>query len=149
MAERCPWAERVVDAAEPFDEEVRHHLSSCAECAAERGTHDGLRGAFRGLARPALSPHFRSQLMVRVAEERRRKKIARRRLAALRLYWIAASVICAAVLANLTWSSSASVMQTPVLFAVAVFVVPIAILLLALRTNPFELILQTLAGNVE
>jgi len=33
----------------------------------------------------------------------------------------------------------------PVLFAIAVFVVPIAVLLIAIRIDPFELILQTLA----
>jgi anti-sigma factor RsiW len=149
MADQCPWNERVITAAEPFDADVQDHLASCARCVAERQAHDELLGAFRGIARPALSPHFRPQLMARVEKERRRKKIARRRLVTLRLYWIAASVVCAAVLANLTWSSSDAVKQTPVLFAIAAFVVPIALLLIALRTNPFELILQTMTGAAD
>ena len=149
MAEKCPWIERVIDAADPLDAEVARHLESCAECGAERFAHDELLASFRGLARPALSPHFRPQLMVQLETERRRKRIARRRLVTLRLYWAAASVVCAAVLANLTWSSSASVQQVPVLFGIAAFVVPIGILLIAIRTNPFELILQTLAGTTE
>jgi anti-sigma factor RsiW len=149
MAERCLWSERVVDAAEPIDTDIRHHLESCTECAAERQAHDELLGAFRGVARPALSPHFQVQLMVRVAKERRRKKMARRRLLALRLYWVVASVTCVAVLANLTWSSSDVIKQTPVLFAIAAFVVPIALVLIAIRTNPFVLILQTISGAEE
>jgi hypothetical protein len=103
----------------------------------------------RLIARPALSPHFRPQLMARVKKEQRRKEMARQRLIALRLYWVVASLVCAAVLANLTWSSSDMVRQTPVLFAIAAFVVPIALLLIALRTNPFELILQTMTGTAE
>ncbi len=149
MAERCSWSERVITAAEPFDADVRDHLASCPRCAAERQAHDGLLGAFRGIARPALSPHFRPQLMARVEKERRRKKIARRRLVTLRLYWIAASVVCAAVLANLTWSSSEVATRAPVLFAIAAFVAPIAVLLIALRTDPFELILQTMTDTAE
>ena len=149
MAEPCPWSERVINAAEPIDDDIRHHLESCTECAAERLAHGELLGVFRGIARPALSPHFRPELMARVKKERRRKEMARRRLLALRLYWVAASVVCAAVLANLTWSSSDAVRQMPVLFAIAAFVVPIALLLIALRTNPFELILQTMTGTAE
>jgi anti-sigma factor RsiW len=149
MAERCPWTERVLGAAEPVGADVRHHLETCTDCAAERQIHDELVGAFRGIARPALGPQFHPQLMARVAEERLRKKNVRRRLAVLRVYWLAASVVCVAVLANLTWSSPAAVTQTPVLFAIAAFVVPIALLLMALRTNPFELILQTLMGTAE
>ena len=67
----------------------------------------------------------------------------------LRLYWLAASVVCSAVLANLTWSSPTSLQQAPVLFGIAAFVVPIAVLLIAIRTNPFELILQTLTRTAE
>ena len=147
MAERCPWSECVINAAEPIDADIQHHLEICTECAAERQAHDELLGAFRGIARPALSPHFRPQLMGRVAKERQRMKMTRRRLFALRLYWIVASVACAAVIANLTWSSSHALTQTPVLFAIAAFVVPIALLLIAIRTNPFELILQTMADT--
>ena len=149
MAEPCPWNERVINAAAPFEADVQHHLASCAECSAERYAHDELLGAFRGIARPALSPHFRPQLMARVDKERWRKRIVKRRLVTLRLYWIAASVVCAAVLANLTSSSSDAVTQTPVLFAIAAFVVPIALLLIAIRTNPFELILQTMMGTAD
>ena len=87
--------------------------------------------------------------MARVKTERRRKEMARQRLIALRLYWVVASLVCAAVLANLTWSSSDAVRQTPVLFAIAAFVVPIALLLIALRTNPFELILQTMTDTAD
>ena len=83
-------------------------------------------------------------MMARVEMERRRKKIVRRRLVTLRLYWLAASIVCAAVLANLTLSSSISVQQSPILFGLAAFVLPIAVVLVAIRTNPFELILQTL-----
>jgi anti-sigma factor RsiW len=147
MAERCPWTERVINAAGPLDAEVARHVESCAECGAERFAHDELLAAFRGLPRPALPPHFRPHLMVRLETERRRRKISRRRLGALRLYWLAASVICSAVLANLTWSSPNPMQQAPVLFGIAAFVVPIAILLIAIRTNPFELILQTLTRN--
>jgi hypothetical protein len=39
----------------------------------------------------------------------------------------------------------ASVPQAPVLFGIAAVVIPIAVLLIAIRANPFELILQTLA----
>ena len=149
MAERCPWTERVINAGDELDADVRHHVESCTGCAGELEIHDELVAAFRGIVRPAFSPHFRPQLMVRVAEERRRKKIARRRLAILRSYWLVASVVCAAVLANLTWSSSDAMTQTPVLFAIGVFVVPIALLLIAIRTNPFELILQTMMGTAD
>lgn len=149
MAERCPWIERVINDVEPFDPDVQDHLGSCAACAAERRVHEDLLGAFRGIARPTLSPHFRPQLMARIEEERRRKKIAHRRLATLRLYWVIASVVCAAVLADLTWSSSEVLTQTPVLFAIVAFVVPIALVLIAIRTNPFELILQTMMGSNE
>ena len=149
MAERCPWIDRVINATDSLDVEAARHVESCAECGAERFAHDELLAAFRGLARPVLSPHFRPHLMVRLETERRRRKIARRRLGALRLYWLAASVICSAVLANLTWSSPTSMQQAPVLFGIAAFVVPIAILLIAIRTNPFELILQTLTAAAE
>ena len=149
MVERCLLSERVINAAEPIDADIRHHLESCTECAAERQAHGEILGAFRGVARPALSPHFQAQLMGRVAKERRRKKMARRRLLALRLYWVVASVACVAVLANLTWSSSDAIKQTPVLFAIAAFVVPIALVLIAIRTNPFELILLTMTDSAE
>jgi len=149
MAERCPWTERAINGGDELDADVRQHVEGCTDCAAELEIHDQLVAAFRGIARPALSPHFRPQLMVQVARERPRKKIARRRLAILRAYWLAASVVCAAVLANLTWTSSDAMTQTPVLVAIGVFVVPIALLLIAIRTNPFELILQTLSGTNE
>ena len=147
--EGCSWIERVIDADASLDAEVAHHLESCAECAAERLAHDELLSALEGLARPALTPHFRPHLMAKLETERRHKKVARRRLVTLRLYWLIASVICSAVLANLLWSSPASMQQAPVLFGIAVFVVPIAALLIAIRTNPFELILQTLSGAAE
>ncbi len=146
MAEPCPWNERVVAATEPLDTDMTDHLGSCADCAAVRRAHDELLGVFKGIARPAPSPHFRAQLMARVAIERRRKKLARRRAVILRLYWLVASLVCAAVLAHLTWPLSGAVVQAPILFAIAAFVVPIALLLIALRTDPFELILQTLSG---
>ena len=149
MAEECPWIDRVINAADSLDVEASRHAESCPECGAERLAHDELLAAFRGLARPALSPHFRRHVMAQLATERRRKSVARRRLIALRLYWMAASVICAAVLANLTWSSPAGISQATVLFGIAAFVVPIAIVLLAIRTDPFELILQTLAHTAE
>lgn len=149
MPNDCPWIERVINAGASLDAEVARHLESCAECAAERLAHDALLSAFRGLARPALSPHFRPHLMAKLETERRRKKIARRHLAVLRLYWLMASVICSAVLANLFWSSPASMQRAPVLFGIAVFVIPVAVLLIAIRTNPFELILQTLTGTAE
>jgi hypothetical protein len=87
--------------------------------------------------------------MAQLETERRRKKLVRRRLVTLRLYWLAASVICSAVLANLLWSAPASMQQAPVLFGIAIFLLPIAVLLIAIRTNPFELILQTLSGTAE
>ena len=149
MAERCPWIERVINADASLDAEVARHVESCAECSAERFAHDELLAAFGGLARQALSPHFRPHLMVQLETERQRKRIARRRLVTLRLYWLAASVVCAAVLAHLTWSSPTSMQQAPVLFGIAAFVVPIAVLLIAIRTNPFELILQTATGAAE
>jgi anti-sigma factor RsiW len=149
MPNDCPWIERVVNDAEPSDAEVARHLESCPTCAVERLTHDELLSAFEGLARPALTPHFRPHLMAKLETERRRKRIARRHLAVLRVYWLMASVICSAVLANLFWSSPASMQQAPVLFGIAVFVIPISVLLIAIRTNPFELILQTLTGTAE
>jgi anti-sigma factor RsiW len=149
MADRCPWTERVLDAAECVEDDVRHHVETCADCAAEREIHNQLVGVFRGVARPTLSPHFRPQLMARVAQEKHRKKISRRRFVTLRLYWLVASVVCATVLADLTRSSSDALAQAPVLFAIAVFVVPIALLLIALRIDPFELILQTMTGTHE
>ena len=149
MAKTCPWTERVINAADSPDAEVAGHLETCPECGTERFAHDQLLEAFSGVTRPALSPHFRPQLMAQLETERRRKRIARRRLVALRLYWLAASVICAAVLANFTLSSSTSILQAPALFGIAAFVLPIAILLIAIRTNPFELILQTMTPTVE
>jgi anti-sigma factor RsiW len=149
MAERCPWSERIIDATDAGDAEVIKHLDSCAECRAERVAHDSLLEAFRGHARPAFSPHFLPQLMARAKKERRRKRIVRRRLIVLRLYWLAASAVCAVVLSNLTLFSSTEVIQTPLLFAVAMFAVPIAILLVAIRTDPFELILRTMTGTAE
>jgi anti-sigma factor RsiW len=147
MADSCPWIERVMN-ADSHDEEVARHVESCATCGAERLAHDELLSTFEGLARPALTPHFRPRLMAQLETERRRKRIARRRLVTLRLYWLAASVICCAVLAHLL-SSPASMQQAPVLFGFATFVLPIAVLLIAIRTNPFELILQTLSGAAE
>ena len=137
MADTCPWSERVVNAGDPIDAEVSRHAETCVECGAELFAHDQLIASFRGVARPSLSPHFRSRMMARVEMERRRKKIVRRRLVTLRLYWLAASIVCAAVLANLTLSSSISVQQSPILFGLAAFVLPIAVVLVAIRTNPF------------
>jgi anti-sigma factor RsiW len=147
MGESCPWTERVIEAADGHDPEVADHLGVCTECRAELSAHEELLQTFRGQVRPALSPHFNTQLMARVEKERRRQRIVRRRLMVLRLYWLAASVLCAAVFAHLAVSSPAGGPSAPVLLAIALFVVPMAALLIAIRTDPFELILRAMTGT--
>lgn len=144
MADRCSWADRVVDSADSASDDVLRHLRSCPECQAERMAHEELLTAFRGTARPALSPHFRPQLMGRLEAERRHRKLMRRRFAILRSYWIFAAIVCAAVIGNLAMSSLDALQQVPVLFAAALFALPICVVLIALRINPAELVLHTL-----
>ena len=147
MADRCAWAERVIMVADPADQEVLRHMEACSECRAERFAHDELVAAFRGTTRPALSPHFRSHLMARIAQERQRRALARRHLTILRLYWVFAAVVCCVVLANLGLSSAHALQQAPLLFAVGLFVLPICAVLIAIRFNPVELLLRTLMGT--
>lgn len=149
MDERCPWVDRAISATDSLDAEVADHLALCPHCAAERQAHEALVGAFREVARPALSPHFHRRLMARVENERRRNRITRRRVVVMRVYWSAATVVCAAVLANLSFTPLTSVQQGAMLAAVAALLLPIATLLFVIRIDPFELILQTLAGVSE
>lgn len=146
MDERCAWVDRVIGSTDSVDAEVADHLASCLQCAAERQAHKALLGTFREIARPALSPHFRPQLMARVANERRREQRVRHRLLAMRAYWFAAAVVCGAVLANLNWPTSSSLQQTTVVLAVVAFVAPIAAMLRVFRVNFFDLIFETLMG---
>ncbi len=146
MDERCAWVDRVISATDSLDTEVEDHLAACPQCAAERQAHDALLGTFREIGRPALSPHFRPQLMARVANERRREQRVRRRLIAMRVYWFAAAVVCGAVLANLNWPTSNSLQQAAVVLAVVAFVAPIAAMLRVFRVNFFDLIFETLMG---
>lgn len=146
MDDLCPWVDRVIGADASPDAEIADHVASCPHCSAERQAHEALIGAFRGIARPEPGPHFRSQLMARVANQRRRDRIARRRLLAMRVYWFAAAAVCAAVLVNLNWSTSTAMQNAIVLLAVAAFGVPVAAMLVVFRTDPFELILQTVTG---
>lgn len=149
MAERCSWSDRVVGLVDGPGEETARHIESCPGCRAQRAAHDDLVAAFRGAARPALSPHFRPQLMRRLKEERRRRHEIRGRLVALRLYWLCAAIACATVIVHLGWLPSDPTLRTPVLVALAVFVVPIGALLIALRTNPVDLVIRTLTGELE
>lgn len=149
MAERCAWADRVITAGDSADEELLRHLESCSACRAERLAHDELTEAFRGTVRPALAPHFRSQLMTRIAEERRRQRSVRRRLTLLRSYWILAAMVCGAVIAKLGVSSSGAPQHAPVFFAFVLFAIPICVLLIAIRTNPVDLVFNTLMGTVD
>lgn len=149
MAERCSWSDRVAGLVDGPGDETARHMESCPSCRAEGAAHDELVAAFRGAARPALSPHFRPQLMRRLKEERRRRHELRRRLVALRLYWLCAAIACAAVIVHLGWLPSDPALRAPVLLAIALFAVPIGALLIALRTNPVELVIRTLTGGME
>jgi anti-sigma factor RsiW len=149
MAEKCSWTDRVITAGDSIDGEMLRHLESCSVCRAERFAQDELVAAFRGAARPALSPHFRSQLMGRITEERRRKRSMRRHLALLRLYWIFAAIVCGAVIINLTWVSPAALQSAPTLLAVALFALPICLVLIAIRVNPVELVFHALIGTAD
>lgn len=111
------------------------------ETAADRA----IREALGSVPEPQLSPFFERRLEVRLARERLRRRSRRRFKRALQLYWLSAAVVSAIIVLRSPMSAH-SLAISPVLYMTLAggAILPIVILLTALRKDPVELVFETL-----
>ena len=141
--ERLRETAHETDLAEDLD--FQRHVAGCPQCQEQLLVDSELRQLFRGIPRPAPSPHFNQVLRERLHAEEERQHRRRRRLVVMYVYWIAASVASALVLVLVRWPSELP--STPVVCSFGVvfgmaLLAPL-ILLLSLRIAPRNLILST------
>jgi len=104
-----------------------------------------IREALRGIPDPQLSPFFDRRLRIRLANERLRVRSLRRWKRAFQLYWLSSAVASVIIVLRATVDVH-SLSASPVVFATLVCgaILPIVILLAALRKDPIELVFETL-----
>ncbi len=109
----------------------------------ERNADAALRGHFRDVPAPALSPFFAARVRARVREDGVRRIDARTRWL-LRAYWVAAGVVALLLVSRTAWPATLppEVRVAAIAFAVVVGV-PV-IVLGRLRGGVFELVLRLL-----
>lgn len=146
MDEPCPLTEELLEGhPDDSDPGFARHLSRCPECRRRGRVETRLREAFRGVARPSLSPHFPRQLRHRLHEERRRLAATRRRRRWMQLYWLAASLASAGAVSLAPWPAEvlSGASGATLLLALTSVAAPVVLLLRACRADLVELILGT------
>jgi anti-sigma factor RsiW len=133
------------DAGSPADPVLTRHLEGCEECRQQWSAEQALRDAFAGMARPALSLHFKQELNLVLAEERRRQRRLWWRLRLMRAYWLVAAMACVFILVRLPWSaiSQPGAWLTALALVAVSAVLPVLLVLRTCRVDLLDLILGT------
>jgi hypothetical protein len=146
MDDRCPFLDAPGSPPTPGAEAAAaEHLAACPVCRQEAAGDAVLLDAFRSVHPPQLSPFFDRRVLEALARERRIRQTRLRRRRILQLYWLLAAAASIVVVVHLPWREH-SLATSPVLLATfaAGAILPVVLLLAALRRDPVDLLFETL-----